>query len=290
MSLGWMQHVKAALAHLNPQEVRDLAERPVTIGLHADSELSYFHMEKFFAPNQVSAAKRAELAGLIHRAGAAPDGASDIEVYAEDIPRQRHGFSFSFHHPEQTVRHILHGHPELAIALARQVYPFRAPVVDAVIKKISRENAIFSLATALPDVFPLLSLPWAAGEFASDTAVLTANQIRMAFLIAGASDRAVGYREQRAEVASIIAGAFGWRAIARELVGMIPMGGGLLPKAAVAYAGTRVAGLSLERLYRIGYGYTLEERRAAYGDALERGKQIASGLLNSIRTRRAVTS
>jgi len=285
-----MKHVKAALAHLNPQEVRDLAERPVTIGLHADNELSYFQMETFFAPSQVSTGKRVELAGLIHRAGSTSDGASDIEVYAEDILRPRHGFSFSFHHPERTVRHILHGHPEFAIALARQVYPFRAPVVDAVIKKISRENAIFSLATALPDVFPLLSLPWAAGEFASDTAVLTANQIRMAFLIGGASDRAVGYREQRAEVASLIAGAFGWRAIARELVGMIPMGGGLLPKAAVAYAGTRVAGLSLERLYRIGYGYTLEERRAAYGDALERGKQIASGLLNSIRGRRAITS
>ena len=290
MSLAWMQHVKAALAHLNPQEVRDLAERPLTIGLHAGAELSYFHMETFFAPNRISAAKRAELTGVIQRAGAAPDGKFDIDVYAEDIPRPRHGFSFSFQHPERTVRHILHSHPKLAIPLASQVYPFRAPVVDAVIKKVSRENAVFSLATALPDVFPLLSLPWAAGEFASDTAVLTANQIRMAFLIAGASDHAVGYRQQRAEVASIIAGAFGWRAIARELVGMIPLGGGLLPKAAVAYAGTRVAGLSLERLYRIGYGYTVEERRAAYGDALERGKQIASGLLNNIRGRQAITS
>ena len=58
-------------------------------------------------------------------------------------------------------------------------------------------------------------------------------------------------------------GAFGWRALARELVGKIPMGGGLIPKAAIAYAGTRVVGLSLERLYRIGP--CLHPRRAPSG-------------------------
>ena len=90
------------------------------------------------------------------------------------------------------------------------------------------------LVTALPDVIPsLIELPWAAGEFASDTAFLTMNQVRMAFLIAGASDQDVGYREQRAQIAGIVAGAFGWRALARELAGKIPFGGGLIPKAAI---------------------------------------------------------
>ena len=32
--------------------------------------------------------------------------------------------------------------------------------------------------------------------------------------------------------------------------------------------------MSLERLYRLGYGFTRIERRAAYEDALENGKQI----------------
>ena len=74
-------------------------------------------------------------------------------------------------------------------------------------------------------------------------------------------------------------GAFGWRALARELVGKIPMGGGLLPKAAIAYAATQVEGLSLERYYRIGSTYTRAERRAAYGDALERGKTLAGNMM-----------
>jgi hypothetical protein len=148
---------------------------------------------------------------------------------------------------------------------------------------VARENALFSLATAIPDIIPFISLPWAIGEFASDTAILTANQIRMAFLLAAASDRTVGYREQKGEIATIVAGAFGWRALARELVGKIPMGGGLLPKAAIAYAGTRVAGMSLERYYRLGRAYTRAERRLAYEDALERGKTFAASLLEGLK-------
>ena len=120
------------------------------------------------------------------------------------------------------------------------------------VKKIAKENALFSLATALPDIVPFISLPWAIGEFASDTAFLTANQIRMAFLLAAANDRDIGYHEQRGEIASIILGAFGWRALARELVGKIPWGGGLVPKAAIAYAGTRVAGLVARALLPLG--------------------------------------
>jgi len=85
-------------------------------------------------------------------------------------------------------------------------------------------------------------------------------------------------------------GAFGWRALARELVGKIPMGGGLIPKAAIAYAGTRVAGLSIERYYRIGATYTREERRLAYEDALERGKKLASSVIEGIKNRNSVAS
>src|SRR6202040_1402495 len=117
----------------------------------------------------------------------------------------------------------------------------------------------------------------------SDTAFITANQLRMGFFLAAASDRPIGYREQKAEVASMLLGAFGWRAIARELVGKIPLGGGLLPKAAIAYAGTRVVGMSLERFYRVGSAYTREERRQAYVDALERGKTYAASVLDGFR-------
>jgi len=144
------------------------------------------------------------------------------------------------------------------------------------------------LATALPDVLPsILSFPWAIGEFSSDSAFLTVNQIRMTFLLAAANDRPVGYKEQRSEIASIIAGCFGWRAISRELVGKIPFGGGLIPKAGVAWAGTYAVGLSLERLYRLGYGMSRDERKAVYQEAFDHGRQIASMMLEGFRQRKA---
>jgi uncharacterized protein (DUF697 family) len=134
---------------------------------------------------------------------------------------------------------------------------------------------LFSVATALPDVVPSLAeLPWAFGEFASDTTFLTGNQIRMAFLIAAACGRDAGFLKQRGAILSIVAGAFGWRALARELVGKIPLGGGLIPKGAIAYAGTYVVGKSLERYYRGNEGYTRAQRLAAYREALERGRSV----------------
>ena len=123
--------------------------------------------------------------------------------------------------------------------MARRFTPFRKPVIDRVIHSVARENALFAVATALPNVVPsLLELPWAVGEFASDTAFLTINQVRMAFLIGAASDRRLATWSKSCQIATIVGSAFGWRTLARELVGKIPLGGGLIPKGAIAYAGT----------------------------------------------------
>jgi hypothetical protein len=97
----------------------------------------------------------------------------------------------------------------------------------------------------------------------------------------------VGYREQRAQIAAIVGGAFGWRALARELAGKIPFGGGLVPKAAISYAGTYTVGMGLERFYRLGYGLTREERRRIYERALERGRSLIQSVLEASRRQRA---
>ena len=282
-------NVRKAITHLNPQEIRDLAEAPATLALVAGSEDSFRRLEEFFLAPGFSPARRMEAGTRVRRAQPSEAfAAHEIAVYATNLAVPAGGFAFHPGDPERTVNEIIHRNPDLSLSLARHIEPFRQPVIEGIIKRVSKENALVSLATALPDIVPLFSLPWAVGEFATDTAVLTANQFRMAFLIAAACDRAVGYREQKSEIASMLLGAFGWRALARELVGKIPFGGGLVPKAAVAYAGTRVAGMSLERFYRIGYGLTRDERRKAYLDSFERGKTIAGTILNGIKRRRLV--
>jgi len=274
---------------LNPNEIRETAEQPLRILLVARDHLGYAAMEDFLAPAETSHGKRWIGAQMLHRAeDPGAEGEFDL-VLSEPgacMPGDLGGpvFRFDRDKPQAVVQEIIGQYDHVVLPLARVFPAFRTAAVAKTIHTVSRENAVFSIMTALPNILPSIGqLPWAVGEFASDTAVLTVNQIRMAFLLAAASDREVGYREQRAEIGSIIAGAWGWRSLARELTSKIPFGGGLIPKAAIAYAGTYVVGQSLERLYRIGYTMTRHEREEAYGKAFARGKEVASNILSRLR-------
>jgi hypothetical protein len=283
--MSMLRELKRALSNLRPEEVRHTASHKPAIGLVSSTSAGYAAMEDFLAPPDLSRERKAEVLSLVHRAGdpGIPDR-FDLVLYEQRLPRAENAFTFYAHDPSQTVKEILADRSELGLPLARNFQAFRRPVINEVMYTISRENALFSLATALPNIVPsMVELPWAIGEFASDTAFLTMNQIRMAFLVAAASDNLVGYREQKAEIVSIITGAFGFRAIARELIGKIPFGGGLIPKAAVAFAGTYVVGLSLERYHRVGYGLTREERRREYESALVHGRTVAEILLAGLK-------
>jgi hypothetical protein len=276
--------IKKALGTLNPQHVRELSEQRLRIALHGSNQASYQQMEEFFL-RDLSAGRRRESALALSRAPI-PASGQPFDIHISDERAEAPPHAIIFHPGEERyfVQNVLSAHPTAGISLARSFVPFRKPFISKVIKNTSRENTLFSVSTALPDVIPnIIEVPWAVAEFASDTAFLTMNQIRMAFLIAGASNRDVGYSHQKSEVAGVIGGAFGWRALARQLVGKIPFGGGLIAKAAIAYAGTRVVGLSLERYYSIGYTYTRDERDRMYADALDHGKKVALRMLRYLR-------
>jgi hypothetical protein len=284
MGLESLLHIKKALGMLNSKQVREMGERSLRVGLHAASQQSYQRMEHFFL-RDLSPARRKQSAVLLTRAPFQPGARPvDVEVYGEDVPAPSGALVFRPDHSRLFVVKALAQHPDVALVLARSFLPFRRPFVERTVSKVARENMLFSLTTALPDVIPnVIELPWAIAEFASDTAFLTMNQVRMAFLIAGASDRAVGYLEQKSEIGMVIGSAFGWRALARQLVGKIPFGGGLVAKAAVAYAGTKVLGLSLDHYYSIGFTYTREERDRLYADAFRQGKHAAVKILRYLR-------
>jgi hypothetical protein len=281
-----LKQIQQAVSTLNPKEVLEQAARPVRLNLYASSAAGYEAMEEYFYGEPASPQEVVEAKHVLHRAGdLAPVGGNSIDVYEELVRHPRNAFVFSHERPELVVKAILKVHrDELGIALARHLIPFRRAMTQHIISRVSRENALFSVATAVPDVLPILSLPWAVGEFASDTAFLTMNQIRMAFLLAAVANREVGYREQKGEVASIVTGAFGWRAIARELVGKIPLGGGLIPKAAIAYAGTYVVGKGIARYHQFGRHLSRREQKRAYAGALEKGRHVAGELLAEVRT------
>ncbi len=284
MSVKGLMNIRKGLSALNPKQVREMSERPVHVALHAGSQEAYQRMENFFL-RDLSPARRRVSAGLLTRAPI-PVLAQryDFAVYDEGTATPAGALVFRADRPQQFVERTLIKHADLGVPLAKAFLPFRRPYVERMIAKTSRENALFSIATALPDVIPsIIELPWAVAEFASDTAFLTMNQVRMAFLIAAASDREVGYLEQKPEIAMVIGSAFGWRALARQLISKIPFGGGLLAKAAVAYAGTKVLGLSLDHFYSIGFTYTREERDRLYADAFRQGRKVATQILRHLR-------
>lgn len=285
MAIEVFRQIRTAVHQLNPGVVREAAERPLSIGLEATSSETLAAMEDFLAPPGLSRRRRLQLFECLHRIGDSGTPQSfDIVLSEEGFPEVPGAFPFRAGDPKRTVRAILRERGDLSLALASRFPPFRQPVIHGIIQDIAQENALFALFSALPDVLPnVFALGWAAAEFASDTAVLTVNQARMAFLIAAASDRPVGFLDQKRQIASIVAGAFGWRAMARELAGKIPFGGGLIPKAAISYAGTYVVGLSLERFYRIGYGMTAAEREGVYREALANGRRFAGWALEARR-------
>jgi hypothetical protein len=279
-----LQQLRDAASKLNPNEVRDESERDVTIRLKSSTEMGYEAMFRYLIPNSLSEDRRRKVSSLLYLEGEPnPPNSFALTLVEHGLPAAPEDFVFRLGHEKELTAEILEARPKLALALARNFSPFREEYSRNLIRKTSNENALFALATAIPNIAPFLGLIWSPGEFASSTALLTLNQIRMIFMLGAANDRKVGYREQKSEIATVITGAFGWRAIARELVGKIPAGGGLLPKAAIAFAGTWVVGASVERIYRLGYGYTRAERSAAYSQAYDQGKEVVQAFLRNVR-------
>jgi hypothetical protein len=280
MPLSVLKDIKKIYAGLNADEIRGAAHHELNIGLMAAEEQDYEAMERFLAPAGMKDAARGEALRRIQRVNGAPPKRFDLVLCAPGSSVPRNGYAFDPADPGTSAKKIAAGRHDIELAMARNFPRLRQPVADKILQRVCRENALFALVTALPNVLPsVIDLPWAVGEFATDTAFLTMNQIRMALLLAAAYDQPVGYMEQKLQIGAIVAGAFGWRAIARELVGKIPLGGGLIPKAAVAFAGTWVMGLGLEKVNRTGAGLSKLEKRYAYAGALAKGKQVVRELV-----------
>jgi hypothetical protein len=279
MPVSLLKDIRRIYAGLNAEEIRRAVDQDLNVGLMAATEEGYQQMERFLVPLWINKDARAGALRKIHRVDGTPGNRFDFILCTDGVPLPGGGYRFHSADGELTAKEVVAGQQTLELAIAHNFPLFRHAVADRVIHRVSRENALFSLVTALPNVVPnIIELPWAVGEFATDTAFLTMNQIRMALLMAAIHGGSVGYSDQKGQIAAIVAGAFGWRALARELVGKIPLGGGLIPKAAVAFAGTYVVGLGLEKISRTGSGLSKLEKKDAYAQAFAKGKEVVTEL------------
>ncbi len=286
MSLPILRQIGSALRNLNPSDVRGQTDRSVTFGVLASDDEVAAEIFTALIPADCTHAQVHESGRHIVRIASEADFQScEVGLAERGVPHPAHFYRFDRMKPQESLETLLADQEEHWLPLAKTFPGLRPHVIESIIWKVSKENALFTVATALPNIVPNLGMiPWAAGEFASDTAFLTMNQVRMAFLIAAASDSDIGYKEQKGQIGSIVAAAFGWRAVAREMAGKIPAGGGLVSKGLVAFAGTYVVGKGLEQYFRIGRRMTRAERRRFYSEAMEKGRHAVEQMV--LRARR----
>jgi uncharacterized protein (DUF697 family) len=159
------------------------------------------------------------------------------------------------------------------LALGRHFPLFRAAVAAHLINDACFSNAAYSLSTGLAEIAPVLGIPLNI----TDMVVLTKTQAFLVYKLGLALGLSLRWQDYVAEFGSVLGGGFAWRQAARQLVGLIPAWG-IVPKVAVAYAGTYVVGHTVYRWYLTGRHITASQMRQLYTQAFARGKGLAQNL------------
>jgi uncharacterized protein (DUF697 family) len=177
---------------------------------------------------ELRAAKRAKVPVV-----AVQTGTEDVDVpyvLPTDVVRCRPGEGFPVSEIAEAIAARL---GEAGTALAARVPVLREPLSRELIESFSRTNGIVGVAVFVPG---------------ADFAVLTLNQLRLVLRLAAA--HGVEVDQQRApEILATVAAGLGFRAVARQLLGAVPVAGWLV-KGAVAYGGTRALGEAAHLYFR----------------------------------------
>lgn len=162
---------------------------------------------------------------------------------------------------------------DLQLALAAQLPPLRRAVFARIIERTARANAGFAFTTGLAETIPILTAPLNLG----DIVVLTKNQVMMCYRIALAAGRDGEPRALIGEILGVLGGGMLFRQAARELVGLIPFVG-LLPKVAIAYAGTYAIGRAMTVWLTEGRRVTADAVARYSRESLDKGRALAERL------------
>ena len=177
---------------------------------------------------ELKAAKRAKVPVVVVQTGTEH---FDVPyVLATDVVTCRPGEGFPVKEIAGAVAARL---GEAGTGLAARLPVLREPLCDGLIEAFSRRNGILAVAIFIPG---------------ADFPVLTLNQIRLVLRIGAAYGVEVD-QQRLPEVLATVAAGFGFRAVARQLLGAVPLAGWAV-KGGVAYAGTRALGEAAMRYFQ----------------------------------------
>jgi uncharacterized protein (DUF697 family) len=169
----------------------------------------------------------------------------------------------------------------IEVAVGRRLPALR----DTVAAKLTRDAAMAALktagASAVIDHVPILGVVLGAFASGADMFAITGIQMNLMLNIGATYGRDPDLG-QMWELLPVVGGGFGWRALARELSGFIPVGG-IFIKAAIAYAGTVVVGEGVAFYYRNGRQMGVEDASRVYDDAKASALTFARDILTRFR-------
>jgi len=169
---------------------------------------------------------------------------------------------------------MLRACPGIEVQLARNLPMLRQAACRKLIDDACLVNSTYSLATGLAEINVFLDFPLNM----ADIVVLTKNQALMAYKISLAMGLTGDWKETIPKMTAVVGSAFLWRQVARLLVGLIPAYG-IVPKIAVAYAGTYTVGQAIYQWCANGEKLRTEHLRALYLSALKRGRETALAVI-----------
>jgi uncharacterized protein (DUF697 family) len=175
-------------------------------------------------------AERAHVAIVVVLTGRESESRHDPPyVLAENVVRVPSGSGFPIEEIAEAIARVL---GERATPLAARLPVLRDAVVDRLIAQFSRQNGVIGVAVFVPG---------------ADLPVLTVSQVRLLMRIADAYGFELD-RERIPEVLGVIGSGFGFRAVARSLLGIVPIAGWAV-KGGIAYGGTRALGEAARRYF-----------------------------------------
>ena len=278
--VGGAWRVWSLFKSLNVQDIADAAEQPFHLALIGSED----HTTLLMARLALESAVPRDLG---------PSGPADIRAFVgsyartSDVPAGSLSLDADPLTANETalasaLARIALAHPPLRLSLARHIPAFRPAVVTLLITDACRDNAKIALISALPGVIPFTDFLLPATAL-GDMVLLTKNQGLLLLSIAAAYGREIDLRARTRELLPVVGSAFGWRTAARELIGLVPGGIGLLIKGSVAYAGTYTVGKAAALYYSTGQTLSGPRLHQLYQDALREAAAQVRPLLKRLR-------
>ena len=158
--------------------------------------------------------------------------------------------------------HLVECAKGVEIAVGRNL-PMLRDTVAAKLTRDAANNALkVALASAVVDHVPVVGIVLGAFASAGDMVAITGIQVMLMLHIEAVYGRDPDV-QRTWQLLPVIGGGFGWRMIARELVGFVPVAG-IAIKGAIAYAGTIVVGEGVTFLHEHGHTMTKGQASALY--------------------------